>query len=69
MSEIIKFDSKNMKADMIRVLEDPDIDGLVLVFKKKNQFGCMIHEKVSGVGSEQERIIRIFINLVTSLIR
>lgn len=68
MSEIQKFDSKNIKTDMLRVLDDPEVDGLVLIFKKKNQIGCMIHEMVSGVGTQQETVIRTFLNLVKALL-
>ena len=67
MSEIIKLDSKNIKEDMIRALSDSEIDGLVLVFRKNDQLGIMMSEKV---GKEEDRatIMSVIIRMISFIL-
>lgn len=67
MSEIVKLNSKDIKEDMLRALSDSEIDGLVLVFRKNDQLGMMLSDKL---GSKEERsyIMKILVNIVSFLL-
>lgn len=67
MSEIVKLNSKDIKEDMLRALSDSEIDGLVLVFRKNDQLGIMMSEKV---GKEEDRatIMTVIIKMISFIL-